>query len=112
MRGFAVVSAEGGAQALRLLETTRVDAVVCDLRMPGMDGFAFHDQLRLERPGLAARTVFITGDVIATPSRGGASRQPVLSKPFGFDKIEEALITVMRGARSAPAGPEPAPRRA
>ena len=112
MRGFTVVTASDGAAALETARTTGLDAVVCDLRMPGMDGFAFHDQLRLERPGLAARTVFITGDVIATPSRSHVSRQPVLSKPFGFDKIEEALIAVMRGARYAPAGPEPAPRRA
>jgi CheY-like chemotaxis protein len=73
--------------------------VVCDLRMPGMDGYAFHEQLRQERPGLASRTIFITGDVIATSSsRSSVARQPVLTKPFAFDKIEEALIAVMRGA--------------
>jgi CheY-like chemotaxis protein len=75
-----------------------VDAIVCDLRMPGMDGFAFHEQLRQERPGLAARTVFITGDVVSSMSpRASIARQPVLTKPFVFDRIEEALIAVMRG---------------
>ena len=79
-----------------------MDAVVCDLRMPGMDGYAFHEQLRVERPGLAARTVFITGDVVTSISRGSVSRQPVLTKPFSFDKIEEALIAVMRGTPYVP----------
>ena len=80
-----------------------VDAVVCDLRMPGMDGYAFHEQLRAERPGLAARTVFITGDVVSTRARASSVlRQPVLTKPFSFDKIEEALIAVMRGAPYRP----------
>ena len=98
MRGFTVLTAPDGAAALETARTTGVDAVVCDLRMPGMDGYAFHEQLRLERPGLASRTVFITGDVIATTSsRGGVARQPVLTKPFAFDKIEEALVAVMRG---------------
>jgi two-component system NtrC family sensor kinase len=97
MRGFTVLTASDGAVALQTVRTTGVDAVVCDLRMPGMDGYAFHEQLRRERPGLASRTVFITGDVMATTSSRSVSRQPVLTKPFAFDKIEEALIAVMRG---------------
>ncbi len=32
-----------------------------------------------------------------TGARGSVSRQPVITKPFSFDKIEEALIAVMRG---------------
>jgi two-component system NtrC family sensor kinase len=102
MRGFTVITASDGASALETARTTGLDAIVCDLRMPGMDGYTFHEQLVVERPGLAARTVFITGDVIATSaSRGSVSRQPVLTKPFAFDKIEEALIVVMRGGRYA-----------
>ena len=98
MRGFTVLTASDGVAALETARNTGVDAVVCDLRMPGMDGYAFHEQLRQEQPGLASRTVFITGDVIATASsRGSVARQPVLTKPFAFDRIEEALIAVMRG---------------
>ena len=67
-----------------------------------MDGYAFHEQLRLERPGLANRTVFITGDVVTSPTRLSSTRQPVLSKPFSFNKIEEALIAVLRGAPYVP----------
>jgi two-component system NtrC family sensor kinase len=103
LRGFTVLTASDGRAALETARTTGVDAVVCDLRMPGMDGFAFHEQLRRERPGLAERTVFITGDVVTTTtSRGTISRQPVLTKPFAFDRIEEALIAVMRGAPYLP----------
>ena len=98
VRGFTVLTAPDGISALETTRTTGVDAVVCDLRMPRMDGRAFHERLELERPGLAARTVFITGDVIASSSsRGAFARQPVLNKPFSFEKLEEALIGVMRG---------------
>jgi CheY-like chemotaxis protein len=112
MRGFTVVTAADGIEGLAHTRVIGVDAVVCDLRMPGMDGYAFHEQLRVERPGLAARTVFITGDVVMTGSRGGVSRQPVLTKPFSFDRIEEALVAVMRGTPYRPgetAGSVPAP---
>ncbi|HET9683233.1 MAG TPA: ATP-binding protein [Gemmatimonadaceae bacterium] len=98
LRGFTVLTAADGSSALETTRTVGVDAIVCDLRMPGMDGVAFHEQLRLERPGLAARTVFITGDVVTSvASRGSIARQPVLTKPFVFDRIEEAVIAVMRG---------------
>ena len=95
LRGFTVVTAGDGAEALS--RTPGVDAVVCDLRMPGMDGHAFHDQLRAERPGLAARTVFITGDVLSNETRDTVQRQPVLAKPFSFDQVEEAVIALLRG---------------
>jgi hypothetical protein len=56
--------------------------------------------------------VFITGDVVMTGARGGVSRQPVLTKPFSFDRIEEALVAVMRGTPYQPGdagGSVPAP---
>ena len=100
MRGFAVVSAENGHAGLAAVEAQGFDAVVCDLRMPGMDGFAFHEALRLTRPGLAERTIFITGDVMDVVNRlGPMSRQPTLPKPFTFERLEETLAAVVRGER-------------
>jgi two-component system, NtrC family, sensor kinase len=105
LRGFTVVTACDGIEGLDMVRKEAVDAIVCDLRMPGMDGPAFHERLRRERPGLAARTVFITGDVVTT-NRSSPIRQPILTKPFAFEKLEETLVSLMRGgiAASAPAG--------
>jgi len=98
LRGFTVLTACDGIQGLDMLRTEAVDAIVCDLRMPGMDGPAFHERLRRERPGLAARTVFITGDVVTPAARVAPIRQPVLTKPFAFERLEETLVALMRGA--------------
>ncbi len=98
LRGFSIVPAGSGEEALTVLEKTSVDAIVCDLRMPGMDGSALHEVLRRDRPGLAARTVFMTGDVTGRAVRGGAiGRQPVLMKPFSLDRLEEVLVALVRG---------------
>ncbi len=97
LRGFTVLTAANGAEGLEVARTESVDAVVVDLHMPGMDGTAFHEKLRRERPGLAARTVFITGDVISTSARTSAIRQPVLTKPFALERLEETLVALMRG---------------
>jgi two-component system, NtrC family, sensor kinase len=105
LRGFTVIVASDGIEALNLVRVTGLDAVVCDLRMPGMDGAAFHERLRRLRPGLAARTVFITGDVVTTGISRTATRQPVIMKPFTFERLEEALVSVMRGIAFSPAAP-------
>jgi len=107
MRGFTVLTAADGIEGLDMVRTESVDAIVCDLRMPGMDGPAFYERLRRERPGLAARTVFITGDVVTPAARMGPIKQPVMTKPFAFERLEETLVALMRGAPppvAAPAG--------
>ncbi|MEP6492483.1 MAG: ATP-binding protein [bacterium] len=98
LRGFSVLTAGDGLEGLELIRDTSVDAIVCDLRMPGMDGPSFHDRLRQDYPGLAARTVFITGDVVANSERMGSMMQPILTKPFAFEKLEEILVALMRDA--------------
>jgi len=101
--GLAVRTFDDARKALlEFLDENDARLAVCDLRMPGMDGYAFHDQLRAERPGLAARTVFVTGDVVSSETRDTVLRQPVLAKPFSFDQIEEAVIALMRGAPYRP----------
>ncbi|HEY4303815.1 MAG TPA: ATP-binding protein [Gemmatimonadaceae bacterium] len=101
LRGFTVLTAANGSEGLEVARSESVDAVVVDLHMPGMDGPAFHERLRRERPGLAARTVFITGDVVSTNVRSSPIRQPVLTKPFALEKLEETLVALMRGGMPA-----------
>jgi CheY-like chemotaxis protein len=96
LRGFAVLTAANGEEAFERVRRTAVDAIVCDLRMPELDGFGLYDRLRQERPGLAARMVFITGDLLSADARLN-TRQPILAKPFAFEQLEEALVAVMRG---------------
>jgi CheY-like chemotaxis protein len=92
--GVRVLAAGDGVQALRILATTKPDAVVCDLAMPKMDGFGFVGRLRsdprlLHLPVLAvsASVALSDGDLV---QRAGFNDQ--LSKPFD----EEQLIAAVR----------------
>jgi two-component system NtrC family sensor kinase len=96
LRGFTVLAAANGEEAFERIRRTAVDAIVCDLCMPELDGFGLYDRLRHERPALAARVVFVTGDPLPAEARLN-TRQPILAKPFAFERLEEALVAVMRG---------------
>jgi CheY-like chemotaxis protein len=97
LRDFSVTAASDGREALDLVLSQDFDAVICDLRMPVLDGPAFFEALRGERPSLAARTMFVTGDVVGASSRSflETMRQPVLVKPFDFERIEDALVSLL-----------------
>jgi len=95
--------APGGAQALdALAQDPRVDVVLCDLQMPGVDGVAVYQQAVKRDPSLGDRFLFSTGggvlprvkDFVAT------TRLPILEKPVRFEKLQAAIMTVgTRGRR-------------
>lgn len=59
--GHHVLVAEGGSAALTLWRENEVDRVITDCNMPGMDGFEFTRQLRIEEKLLNRRAVPIYG---------------------------------------------------
>jgi CheY-like chemotaxis protein len=83
--GYSVVAIESGAEALRLLEGGNFHGVISDMRTPGgVDGAQVYAWIATNRPELATRLVFITGDIAneetaATLRRTGA---PCVEKPF------------------------------
>jgi CheY-like chemotaxis protein len=62
-----LIEAEDGAQALSAVATGRVDLVLADLRMPGVDGGTL-----LERLPAALPAIVITGLDVAAPPRAAA----------------------------------------
>lgn len=64
--GYRVERAADGEEALERVEDQPFDLVVCDLKMPRLDGRAFYRVLCGKNPSLARRIVFVTGDVAGT----------------------------------------------
>ena len=100
--GYTVVPTESGAEALQLLANTEFHGVISDMRTPGgVDGAQVYAWIATNRPQLASRLVFITGDIAneetaATLRRTGA---PCVEKPFRVhDFIAVVEQTIGRGA--------------
>ena len=45
-RGYQVITAENGREALEILQTEKPDMIICDVMMPEMDGYAFVEHIR------------------------------------------------------------------
>ena len=82
--GFRVDRAGDGQEALERIREKVYDLVVCDLKMPRMDGRALYNAIADTAPTLARRIVFVTGDVAGTDAERffeeNGSRW--LAKPF------------------------------
>jgi len=64
--GYVVERAADGEEALQLVRAHAFDLVICDLKMPRLDGKAFYRALSAAAPPLIPRVVFVTGDVAGT----------------------------------------------
>ncbi len=64
--GYVVDRAADGKEALGKVRSRAYDLVICDLKMPRLDGRAFFGMLESTAPSLAKRVVFVTGDVAGT----------------------------------------------
>jgi diguanylate cyclase (GGDEF)-like protein len=59
-RGFEIVEAEDGLQALRLIEEQTFDVVLLDAMMPGLDGAEVLRRIRAERSGTMLPVIMVT----------------------------------------------------
>jgi len=64
--GFVVDRAGDGEEALRRVAAKSYDLIVCDLKMPKIDGMRFYHRLATTHPDVARRVIFVTGDVAGT----------------------------------------------
>ncbi|MDQ6437199.1 PAS domain S-box protein [Mesorhizobium sp. LHD-90] len=83
-RGYRCTLAGNGREACDRLGEDPCDLILCDIRMPDMDGPAFYRWLAENRPELTERIVFVTGDTLGPAAGRFLARvgAPVVEKPF------------------------------
>jgi DNA-binding NtrC family response regulator len=85
--GARVLEAEGGEQALMLIEKTKVHAVISDIRMSGGDGLTLLDKIRGRYPRVPV-VCLVSGNADITNEevllRGGLG---LLQKPFHMNHL-------------------------
>ena len=91
MPGVAVDTADSAPAAIERIAATDYDAIVTDIKMPGVDGLALLAEIRRRRPGTP--TLLITGhgehDLAVQALRGGA--YDYIPKPIDREYFVMAL---------------------
>lgn len=96
--GYPMVCCQSGVEALQVLASGEFLGVISDMRTPGgVTGADVHAWLSQNRPELASRIVFITGDIandetVETLRKTGA---PCLEKPFRVQQLLPVVEAAM-----------------
>ena len=112
-RGWLVEEARNGREALDLLglggagHTPRsddYDAIVTDLRMPGVSGIEIHDMLAAHDPAGLEKLVVVSGDTASAEIQTFVTRlrRPIIQKPFDMRTLAD-LLDRTAPPRAAPA---------
>jgi len=90
--GYSVLCADCGESALAIIENSPVDVVLCDLRMPGIDGFELMPQIARLLPGvpIILMSAHGTQDLAVEAIQRGA--YDYLAKPFQPAEIRLTLL--------------------
>jgi PAS domain S-box-containing protein len=96
-RGHKIKTASTVEEAIHLSEQNTFDAVVLDIKMPGMGGKELYAHIRNNSPELANRMLFITGDVLSDDTQVflKTSAAKYIEKPFKIDAFIKALNDVL-----------------
>jgi signal transduction histidine kinase/CheY-like chemotaxis protein len=88
-----------GRAALERAQQEHFDLVICDMKMPGLDGQNFYKMLARAGNPLRERFLFVTGDLIAAHTQRFLERYhlPYVAKPFRVEELSEKVKQVLAG---------------
>jgi CheY-like chemotaxis protein len=101
-KGYAVITARNGEEALEVISKTRPALIITDILMPKMDGYAFVQKLRLNPDTRGIAVVFLSATYVTPEDKDfalslGAAR--FMEKPID---TEDFLLTVAELVTSQP----------
>ena len=97
--GYEFVEAADGDEALPILRSDqRIDLLVSDVGLPGMNGRQLAEMARAIRPGL--RVLFVTAYAEGAVVRGGFldDGMDMVAKPFSVDVLAEKILSMVLDA--------------
>ena len=91
--GHGVVVASNGADGLAVARNEEPDLILCDVRMPQMDGLEFLERYRQEEGGALVIMMTAYGSVDLAVKAMVAGAYDYIPKPFGADEV---LLTIRK----------------
>src|SRR5260221_306150 len=95
--GYEVLTAPDGKTALGDLERERIDAVLLDIKMPGMDGFEVLDKIAAREPAPPVLMISGHGDIAMAVEATRRGAVDFLEKPPERERILVSLANALSG---------------
>ena len=94
--GANVVLAKNALEGVEAVKTSRPNLVLCDIKMPGRDGFEVLSEIRAIGPAAGGSLPVIAMSALVThASARMLGFNACLAKPFTPDKLLETILTVL-----------------
>lgn len=97
--GFEVLTTDSVANAIDLLQTTRFELILCDVRMPGALGTELVPQARLIDPDVAILMLSAVNDASTATQSLTDGAFGYIVKPFDIDELQEAIHRALHKRR-------------
>ncbi len=98
-KDYRVFAAENGAIALEMLAAHKIDVLLSDVRMPGMDGISLMQRALKNNPELMCIILTAYGDVELAVEAMKLGAMDFMTKPINLDKLELMLGRVLKAKR-------------
>lgn len=97
LAGWNTLVAASGQECLQILQTERPNAILLDLSMPGMDGFAVYARLRSDPITRSIPVILLTARVLSTDMAEFAQMgvAGVIRKPFEPTTLPGKLAEIL-----------------
>lgn len=99
-KGYRVISAQNGKEALDIIHGEHPRIVVADIMMPQLDGFGLVHRLRIDPETRAIPVVFISATYVSSDDKDFALKIGVtrfIQKPVDFDKLLKTISELLDG---------------
>jgi two-component system NtrC family sensor kinase len=95
--GHNLTQAANGHEGLAALAAGAYDLILCDIRMPDLDGPGFYRELERRYPRLVSRVIFLTRDVLSPEAQTFFDQVdcPRLVKPFQSQEVRRVIQQVL-----------------
>lgn len=100
-KGYEVVVAEGGREALRLLDASPPDVVLLDVAMPDMDGMEILKRIVATHPTMPVIMVTANADIEITSKVLQLGAADYVPKPFDLDYLDQAISIQLSAGRGS-----------
>ena len=88
-----VDTANDGRDAMQKMMKSEYDLIISDFKMPQMSGRDLYNWIKENRPNLAKRVIFVTGDTVSMETRlfFEDNHNRYLAKPFKIEEVKEVI---------------------